>query len=80
MIRYPKYSLQCPRCFHVIGEHYLCREHGGEDGWSLGAYRLKPKVREACPPEAVDDLWHPWWSFLDAMPQRTKQKFVEIVP
>lgn len=67
---------ECKRCFHIIGEHLLCREHGGESGWSQMAYLHRPKPIDLCPPEEMNDYKHPWWDFLDdAAPQlRTKKK------
>jgi len=55
----------CPRCFHNIGEHLLCREHGGEDGWSAGAYQWKPPARDLPPREALSNVNHVWFSFID---------------
>ena len=51
----------CPRCFHIIGEHLLCLEHGGEYAFTGG----KPKIPDLPPPEAIYDFQHSWWSFLD---------------
>jgi hypothetical protein len=57
--------MTCPRCWHVIGEHYYCRDHGGDDGFNLEVRKWKPKPIDLPPPEALDNLWHPWWRFLD---------------
>jgi hypothetical protein len=27
--------------------------------------KWKPKPIDLPPPEALDNLWHPWWRFLD---------------
>lgn len=76
----------CKRCFHVIGEHLLCLEHGGESPWSPLAYRHKSKPVDPCPPEAANDYKHPWYSFLDGVPQQLATKkgpknlFSEVVP
>ena len=55
----------CPRCFHIIGEHYLCREHGG-DFSEKEARRPRLRPADECPPEALYNLQHPWWAFLDS--------------
>lgn len=53
----------CPRCFHNIGEHYLCRDHGGESGFMDAAYRLPQKMQDS-PPDGAD-YNHPWFDFLN---------------
>lgn len=54
----------CPHCFHTIGEHYLCRLHGGKDGFSAGAAKWKPKPLDLPPmPENFRDAW---WDFIDS--------------
>jgi hypothetical protein len=58
--------VKCSRCFHGVGEHLLCRAHGGPDGWTAGAYKLKPRPEPSMPVEAIGNLQHPWWDFLDA--------------
>jgi hypothetical protein len=58
-------AVPCSRCFHIIGEHLLCLDHGGESGWSAGAHRWKPKPVDLPPVEAMGNLWHPWWNFHD---------------
>ena len=71
----------CPNCFHAVGEHHLCRQHGGGDCWSAGAYKLKPRVRDFPPLEAIDDYSHPWYAFVDGpMWDRGQIRFVEIIP
>ena len=57
--------MSCPRCFHIIGEHYLCLDHGGEQGFSAGALRIKPRVPDFPPAEALLSFNHPWWGFID---------------
>ena len=58
--------MTCSRCFHAVGEHLLCRNHGGPSGWTSGAYKLKPKPQsEPMPSEAIGNLQHHWWDFLD---------------
>ena len=79
--------MTCPRCFHAIGEHYLCLEHGGEVVWSDAAKRWKPRTIDYPPPEALLSFKHPWWDFLDqtdysklpASPMG-QMRFREIVP
>ncbi len=61
--------MTCKRCWHNIGEHYLCLDHGGEGGWTKGAYKIKPKPAPETPPpgphpEAYGD---PWFDFLDRL-------------
>ena len=56
--------MSCPRCFHIIGEHLLCQDHGGDSGWTAGASKLKG-MAATCPSEAVYDFQHPWWDWLD---------------
>jgi hypothetical protein len=65
---------ECARCFCVIGEYLPCRDHGVINVWGADAYRWKPKPIDPCPPEAENDLQHPWWDFLDnvEMPARNK--------
>jgi hypothetical protein len=57
--------MACSRCWHIIGEHYLCRDHGGDEGFSAGALKLQSKAPSLPPPEAMHNLQHPWWNFLD---------------
>ena len=79
-MRHPK----CPRCWHVIGEHLLCRNHGVVNAWGAGAYRWTPKPIEPCPPEAENDYTHEWWSFLDVVEMPLKSRsggsMGEIIP
>ena len=55
--------MNCPHCFHVIGEHLLCMEHGGESAWTAGAYHWKSKPLDA--PRMPIDFRDPWFDFLD---------------
>ena len=77
----------CPKCFHIVGEHYLCREHGGEDGFCAGFYKLKQQPRDFPPLEALYDYTHPWFNFLDKtdysklpVPPMGQMKFREVIP
>jgi hypothetical protein len=78
----------CLRCFHIVGEHYLCREHGGEDGFSAGFYKLKQQPRDFPPPEAMNNPCHSWFDFLDKTDLRKlnkdvpmgQMKFREVIP
>jgi hypothetical protein len=64
--------MMCPRCFHTIGEHYLCLSHGGELCWSAGAYKHEPKPRDL--PPVPENIFDPWWDFLDEMSTEVKGK------
>lgn len=57
--------MSCPRCFHSIGEHYLCLEHGGEAGFNDAVKRWRPRSPDFPPPAALLSFKHPWWNFLD---------------
>ena len=57
-------SSSCPRCFHKIGEHLYCKEHGG-DFEHEKVDKSPHKPIDPCPPEAVWNLNHEWWNFLD---------------
>jgi hypothetical protein len=77
----------CPRCFHTIGEHYLCLDHGGESGVSAALSKYKPPPKDApCPPEAEYDYSHFWWDWLDHNPPQPRINnlnptlFTEIIP
>jgi hypothetical protein len=59
-------SAHCPRCFHIIGEHLYCKDHGGVFE-SAKVDKTPPKPLDPCPPEAIYDLNHVWWNFLDAI-------------
>ena len=80
--------MACTRCFHIVGEHYFCREHGGEDGFSAGFYRLKQQPPDLPPLEVMYDYTHPWFDFLDKTDLRKlnqdvpmgQMKFKEIIP
>jgi hypothetical protein len=75
-------------CWHIIGESYLCREHGGGDCWSAGAKRFKNRIPEPFPPEAEGNWNHPYWDFLDKTDMRKLNQdvplgqmiFGEIIP
>lgn len=76
--------MTCSRCWHIIGESYLCRQHGGEDGFTAGAYKLKDKPIGYPPSE---DFEGPWFDFLDSVPasravrmKHGKVMFEEMVP
>jgi hypothetical protein len=53
--------MTCPRCWHIIGEYLLCRDHGGGNCWSKGAPK-SPNLD--APPEPVD-INDPWFDFLN---------------
>ena len=55
----------CNRCFRVVGEYHRCAWHGGEPAFTAGVSRWKSKPPDFPPPEAIGNLWHPWWNFLD---------------
>ena len=59
-----KDSAHCPRCFHAIGEHLYCKDHGG-DFENEKVSKLPTRKIDPCPPEAVYDFDHRWWDFLD---------------
>jgi hypothetical protein len=68
------------RCFHIVGENLLCREHGGEDIWLPGAY--KQPVRAIDYPPSPINFRDPWWDFMDAVPEMEKREKVlaEAIP
>ena len=79
--------MACSRCFHIVGEHYLCREHGGEDGFSAGFYKLQQRALDFPPSEAMNNYQHPWFDFLDKtnysklpVPLMGQMKFREVIP
>ena len=57
-------SERCPKCFHIIGEHYLCRDHGGEFE-TAKVDKSPPKPKYPCPPEAIWYFHHEFYDFLD---------------
>ena len=79
--------MPCQRCFHIVCEHYLCLDHGGEPGWMAGAAKLKPRRLDYPPVEALNNFHHPWWDFLDQTDYKKlpvspmgQMKFREMVP
>ena len=79
-----KSRVTCKRCFHAIGEHYLCRDHGGEPGFSAMVGKWKPPAKEPFPGEAEGNWQHGYWTFLDkGEPMNTKAQgvlFSELIP
>ena len=57
--------LKCDRCFHIIGEHLFCRNHGVVRAWSAEVRRWKPKPPEPYDDSVWDDLQGPAWAWLD---------------
>jgi hypothetical protein len=53
----------CARCWHIIGEHYCCSDHGGESGFTAPAYKLKAKTIDV-PPEPIN-IHDSWFDFLN---------------
>ena len=68
--------MTCSRCFHIVGERHMCALHGGGPYWSVGAYKWQPRPRDYPPPEAMNNLHHLWWGFLD----RGKKVMEQAVP
>jgi hypothetical protein len=58
-------AMPCTRCFHIVGEHLFCSEHGGDPGWSEGAYKLKPKNIDL--PPMPENIYDSWFDFINAV-------------